>query len=187
MEKIYVVKYTGTFGFIKPHSAVRDAETYSQQFLTESIIIGMQDRIFGPGDKKQNLSINQICRNKVFHQGLSSQQETIKAPEIKFSRSKDTKALYSDSFSIIKRHVMIRPELYLGFNNEEDAKEAMYFMLRLSRNEDLMTPMDITDMSEEEFDKIKGIEYVPSKEGLFVGANRFNNFSPMYGELKINL
>ena len=39
--KYYVVKFTGPFGFIKPWTAVRDAsggETYSQQFLTPSIV-----------------------------------------------------------------------------------------------------------------------------------------------------
>ena len=43
--KYYVVKYAGPFGFIKPWTAVRDAsggETYSQQFLTPSIIEGIR-------------------------------------------------------------------------------------------------------------------------------------------------
>jgi hypothetical protein len=32
---MYVVKYSGPFGFIKPWTAVRDNETFSQQFLRE--------------------------------------------------------------------------------------------------------------------------------------------------------
>lgn len=39
---MYVVEYSGTFGFIKPWSAVRDSETFSQQFLTPSIVDGMK-------------------------------------------------------------------------------------------------------------------------------------------------
>lgn len=41
----YTVKYSGTFGFIKPWTAVRDAETYSQQFLTPSIMEGMRQKL----------------------------------------------------------------------------------------------------------------------------------------------
>ena len=35
---MYVVTYKGQFGFIKPWTAVRDGETFSQRFLTPSII-----------------------------------------------------------------------------------------------------------------------------------------------------
>ncbi len=34
---MYVIKYSGPFGFIKPWTAVRDSETYSQNFLIPSI------------------------------------------------------------------------------------------------------------------------------------------------------
>ena len=43
---MYVVKYTGVFGFIKPWTAVRDSLTYSQQFLTPSVIEGIEKKIF---------------------------------------------------------------------------------------------------------------------------------------------
>ena len=43
---IYVVKYSGPFGFIKPWTAVRDEEVYSQQFLTPSIVAGIERKIF---------------------------------------------------------------------------------------------------------------------------------------------
>ena len=45
-EMIYIVKYTGPFGFIKPWTAVRDSETYSQNFLTPSIIEGIEKKLF---------------------------------------------------------------------------------------------------------------------------------------------
>jgi hypothetical protein len=46
MEKYYVVKYSGQFGFIKPWTAVRDSETFSQQFLTPSIVEGIEKSYF---------------------------------------------------------------------------------------------------------------------------------------------
>jgi len=39
---MYVVKYDGHFGFIKPWTAVRDGEPFSQQFLTPSIVERMR-------------------------------------------------------------------------------------------------------------------------------------------------
>ena len=42
----YVIKYSGPFGFIKPWTAVRDSETYSQQFLTPSIVEGIEKKLF---------------------------------------------------------------------------------------------------------------------------------------------
>lgn len=45
-KKLFVVKYAGPFGFIKPWTAVRDGETYSQQFLTPSIVEGMEKKLF---------------------------------------------------------------------------------------------------------------------------------------------
>lgn len=43
---MYVVKYSGPFGFIKPWTAVRDTETFSQQFLTPSIVEGIEKKLF---------------------------------------------------------------------------------------------------------------------------------------------
>jgi hypothetical protein len=43
---MYVVKYTGPFGFIKPWTAVRDDLTFSQQFLTPSMIAGIERKLF---------------------------------------------------------------------------------------------------------------------------------------------
>ena len=43
---MYVVTYKGQFGFIKPWTAVRDEETFSQQFLTPSIIEGIEKKLF---------------------------------------------------------------------------------------------------------------------------------------------
>ena len=42
---LYIVKYSGPFGFIKPWTAVRDEKTFSQQFLTPSIIEGLRNLV----------------------------------------------------------------------------------------------------------------------------------------------
>ena len=70
--KYYVVKYSGSFGFIKPWSAVRDAsggETYSQQFLTPSIIEGI----------RQKLEVTSILRHRLSYAGMDIQQEVVQA------------------------------------------------------------------------------------------------------------
>lgn len=46
MKKLFCVQWGGQFGFIKPFCAVRDDKIYSQQFLTESIISGMEMKMF---------------------------------------------------------------------------------------------------------------------------------------------
>ena len=61
----YVVKYAGPFGFIKPWTAVRDSKTFSQQFLTPSIIEGM----------RQKLEVSEIVRHRLTYGGISVQQE----------------------------------------------------------------------------------------------------------------
>ena len=43
---LFIVKYSGKFGFIKPWTAVRDGETFSQQFLTPSTIKGIELKLF---------------------------------------------------------------------------------------------------------------------------------------------
>lgn len=62
---LYVVKYTGPFGFIKPWTAVRDSKTFSQQFLTPSIIEGI----------RQKLEVKTILRHKLTYTSISVQQE----------------------------------------------------------------------------------------------------------------
>ena len=66
--KYYVVKFTGPFGFIKPWTAVRDAsggETYSQQFLTPSIVEGI----------RQKLEVKSILRQRLIYAGIDVQKE----------------------------------------------------------------------------------------------------------------
>ena len=75
---LYVVKYTGKFGFIKPWTAVRDGKTYSQQFLTPSIIEGIEKKLF-PETLSCNGEIRKIKRYKLRYSSIDLQQEQIQA------------------------------------------------------------------------------------------------------------
>ncbi|MEZ4901763.1 MAG: hypothetical protein R2822_08415 [Spirosomataceae bacterium] len=76
MENYYVVKYSGSFGFIKPWTAVRDSETFSQQFLTPSIIEGIEKKLFPELlGEVHNGKILKIKRHRLNYQGLDIQQE----------------------------------------------------------------------------------------------------------------
>jgi hypothetical protein len=168
---LYTVKYEGPFGFIKPWTAVRDEKTFSQQFLTPSIIEGM----------RQKLQVDEILRHKLSFVKFSKQQEQTRPKHIK---------KWGKNFSIIERGVMIEPTLMLGFGSEEDAQCALEQHLCLCRNEDIVLPdgeRGIKEMSPEKFDELPGFElrFTDADEGFMVGYNRFNDFEPMYGSLEI--
>lgn len=70
---MYIVKYESHFGFIKPWTAVRDGETFSQQFLTPSIVEGIEKKLFPELLEKQG--IHKIKRHRLNYLGLDVQQE----------------------------------------------------------------------------------------------------------------
>lgn len=172
MDLIYIVKYTGPFGYIKPWTAVRDELTYSQPFLTPSIIEGM----------KQKLEVNEILRHRLKHYGLSIQQERTQSPGWKVGRTQ-----MSRSLSILSRGVMLQPELTLAFNTKEEAELAAVQHICLCRNEDVLLPNDIQEITMTDFEKITGVElkFGMSEDSFLVGYNRFENAAPMYGHLVI--
>ena len=170
---MFIVSYSGPFGFIKPWTAVRDALTYSQTFLTPSIIEGM----------RQKLDVSSILRHRLRHCGLSVQQERTQSAGWLVTTKQATRPL-----SIIERGVMIAPKLFLAFPTLEDAEKASTQHLCLCRNEDVLLPDgDIHEMSEEEFDLVAGIElrFGQFDESFLVGFNRFEQAAPMYGRLVI--
>lgn len=171
-QNIYIVRYTGPFGFIKPWTAVRDELTYSQTFLTPSIIEGM----------RQKLEVTAILRHRLIHHGLSIQQERTQSAGWKQERARMTRTL-----SIIKRGVMLQPILTLAFATEEDAEKAATQHLCLCRNEDVLLPFDLKVLSLSEFDALPGIElkFGETPDSFLVGFNRFAEATPMYGHLTI--
>lgn len=179
----YIVKYTGKFGFIKPWTAVRDGETFSQQFLTPSIIEGMEKKLF-PETLSLNGKITKIIRHKLCYSAIDSQQEVTQTRGWKV-----TKKDMSRERSILKRGVMIDPVLYLAFDNQADAEIASKQHICLCRNEDVMLPdSEIMELSEEQFADLEGFElrFGESESSFLVGYNRFDNNKPMYGWIEYN-
>lgn len=176
MTMLYVVKYSGPFGFIKPWTAVRDGKTFSQQFLTPSIIEGL----------RQKLEVHSIHRHKLTYSSISLQQEQTQTRGwVKKAQQK----MMLRNQSILERGVMINPILYLALENEEDAQKSAKQHICLCRNEDLLLPEpQIILLEETEFDQLAGFElrFGENESSFLVGFNRFDNAKPMYGWLEIS-
>jgi len=171
----FVVKYSGPFGFIKPWTAVRDGKTFSQQFLTPSIIEGI----------RQKLEVHSIVRHKLAYSSISVQQEQTQTRG--WEKKTQLKMMVRNQ-SILERGVMIDPILFLAFETEEEAQKSAKQHVCLCRNEDVLLPeSDIVAMEEAEFDQITGFElrFGESEKSFLVGFNRFEEAKPMYGWLEI--
>ena len=172
---LYVVKYSGPFGFIKPWTAVRDSKTFSQQFLTPSIIEGL----------RQKLEVNSIVRYKLSYSCISVQQEQT---QTRGWEKKTQQKLMVRNQSILERGVMVNPILYLVFESKEDAQKSSTQHICLCRNEDILFPeAEIIEIDETEFNKLSGFElrFGESENSFLVGFNRFDAAKPMYGWLEI--
>jgi hypothetical protein len=172
---LYVVKYSGPFGFIKPWTAVRDSKTFSQQFLTPSIIEGI----------RQKLEVNSIVRHKLTYSSISVQQEQT---QTRGWEKKTQMKMMVRNQSILERGVMINPILYLAFEKEEEAQKSAKQHICLCRNEDVLFPdSEFKPMEETEFDQLTGFElrFGETEKSFLVGFNRFDEAKPMYGWLEI--
>ena len=180
---MYIVKYTGKFGFIKPWTAVRDGETFSQQFLTPSIIEGIEKKLF-PELLKYNGVISKIQRHKLSYTAIDMQQEVTQTRGWKISKQQMTRQR-----SILLRGIMLDPILYLAFKDRNDAVVASKQHICLCRNEDILLPCtDIYEYTEDEFDRLDGFElrFGESEQSFLVGFNRFDRGNPMYGWIEYN-
>jgi hypothetical protein len=181
---MFVVTYSGKFGFIKPWTAVRDGETYSQQFLTPSIIEGIEKKLF-PEMLQYPGVIEHIVRHKLHYEGISIQQEQTQARGWTEKRKLNK---MERGRSILNRGVMLNPVLKLAFNNVSDAEEAAKQHICLCRNEDILLPEpEIVEMSEDDFSKLDGFElrFGESEQSFLVGYNRYDGGKPMYGWIEI--
>ncbi len=172
----YVVKFSGPFGFIKPWTAVRDGKTFSQQFLTPSIIEGI----------RQKLEVESILRHKLKYSAISVQQEQT---QTRGWENKSEQKLMVRNQSILERGIMIDPVLFLAFSCERDAIKGTQQHICLCRNEDILLPdPEILKMEEPMFNQIAGFElrFGESDDSFLVGFNRFENAKPMYGWLEIS-
>lgn len=187
----YIVKYSGPFGFIKPWTAVRDSETYSQQFLTLSIVAGIERKLFPQLLKNDDGEIKKIVGHRLTYKQISQQQEQIQPRGWNERGSKNNKS-YERPYAILIRGVMIEPILFLAFQELKDAKLAVRQHICLSRNEDILYPNEeILEVSKEEFNAneelFSGFELVfeKSEQSFLVGYNRFKQSEKMFGYIKI--
>lgn len=188
--QIYIVKYTGPFGFIKPWTAVRDEEVYSQQFLTPSVAGGIERKLF-PELLNEPWEIYKIKGHRLTYSQISQQKEQTQ-PRGWNEKGRGTKKEYSRPYSILKRGVLVNPSLYLAFENKQDAETAGKQHICLARNEDVLYPdPQIIEVPEKEFNKNEelfyGFELVFEKNdrSFLVGYNRLNDNQPMFGWLRI--
>lgn len=182
----FVVKYSGPFGFIKPWTAVRDSETFSQQFLTPSIVEGIEKKLF-PELLKES-GIKKIKRHRLSYSHINQQQEVIQTRGWNTTK-KGKQFLYERPTAILIRGVLLEPVLHLAFLALEDAEIASKQHVCLCRNEDILMPSEIIEVSDDEFDngeRFNGYELIFEKtdDAFHVGYNRLSN-EPMYGWLKI--
>lgn len=191
---MFVVKYSGPFGFIKPWTAVRDSETFSQQFLTPSIVEGIEKKLFP--ELLNEVGIKKIIRHRLTYSGLSPQQEQTQPRGVKQNPTKITKNIkyveLTRTKSILTRSVLINPVLFIAFCNFNDAEIAATQHICLCRNEDVLLPSEeITEISAVEFDnplgEYRGFELIfeNNQDSFLVGSNRFKNNEFMYGRLHI--
>ncbi|MFA6878001.1 MAG: hypothetical protein WCQ76_03745 [Fusobacterium sp.] len=191
MENIYVIRYSGPFGFIKPWTAVRDSEVYSQQFLTPSIIAGIERKLFPELLKDDDGDIKKIIGHRLSYRQISQQQEQIQPRGWNRKRSGADKGFHRP-YAILVRGVLVNPVLWLAFKEKLDAERAIKQHICLSRNEDILLPdEDIFEVTKDDFNNnenlFSGFELVFEKneKSFLVGYNRFKNGQPMYGYLKI--
>lgn len=187
---MYIVKYTGPFGFIKPWTAVRDEEVFSQQFLTPSIVGGIERKLF-PELLKNEWGIYKIKGHRLTYSQVSQQQEQTQ-PRGWNEKGRGRKREYSRPFAILKRGVLLNPILHLAFNSREDAEVALKQHVCLARNEDILYPdSEIIETTQREFNENEelfyGFELVfeETENSFNVGYNRLNNGEPMYGWLRV--
>lgn len=186
MNKYYVVKYTGPFGFIKPWTAVRDSETFSQQFLTPSIVEGIEKKLFP--ELLQERGIKKIVRHRLTYHQITQQQEVIQTRG--WNKKKvGNQFLFDRPTAVLIRGILLNPTLYLAFSTKEDASRAADQHICLCRNEDILYPDSVQQVSEDAFDEdenYSGFELMFEKndESFQVGYNRWTR-KPMFGWLKI--
>ncbi|MBN2426414.1 MAG: hypothetical protein JXR46_06730 [Calditrichaceae bacterium] len=198
---MFIVKYAGPFGYIKPWTAVRDIETFSQQFLTPSILEGIEKKIFP--ELLEEKGIKKILRHRLTYAGISKQQEQTQPRGLKLKTERiDKKKKIVEIIrtkSILTRGILIKPILYLAFEKKEDSEIAIKQHICLCRNEDILYPMPfdfnkydfIREIDYKEFDnpdgEYCGFELMIEKinKSFIVGYNRFNDNKPMYGWINI--
>ncbi|MFW6272737.1 MAG: hypothetical protein ACOC2U_03050 [bacterium] len=185
---MYIVKYSGSFGFMKPWSAVRDSKTKSNDFLTPSVLMGIERKLF------DELDVNdlKIKRHRLQFSGVSFQQEQTTSINYEIKKPKKSKVkTIRKSQSIVSRGVLVNPILYLCFEEKEFAEEALTQHIVLGRNEDILLPECLLEIELDDFNSdttYSGFESFISNgdeiNSIYCGMNKYTN-QPQYCVRKI--
>lgn len=184
---IFIIKYTGPFGFIKPWTAVRDSETFSQQFLTPSIVEGMEKKLFPQLLKEQG--IKKIVGHRLSYDQITGQQEVIQTRGWNSTR-KGSQYLFERATAVLIRGILHNPVLHIAFATLKDAEHAFTQHICLCRNEDILFPEEIIETTDEQFQNndelFAGYELVFEKKdkSFLVGYHRVSQ-QPMYGWIRV--
>lgn len=187
------MRYSGPFGFIKPWTAVRDSETFSQQFLTPSIVEGIEKKLFPELLKERG--IKKIVGHRLSYDQITNQQEVIQTRGWN-STKKGKELLFDRPRAILLRGLLHNPVLHLAFETLEDAEIATGQHVCLCRNEDILFPCR-TDRNEviietnakrfvEDEETFFGFELVFEKnaQSFLTGYHRSTK-EPMYGWIRV--
>jgi len=174
-----ILKYEGSFGFIKPWTAVRDSVTKSNHYLTPSILMGIERKLFPELSLNDNGKLNKISRYRLSFQDISFQQESTLAVNYVRKGNKKKGFHFERKNGIVSRGLLINPVLYLVFNSEIDIQSAKNEHICLCRNEDIMLPVDIIKTNEFDFDNdpdFSGYEtFESNSDGIYCGYNKYTN------------
>lgn len=185
--KYFVVKYSGTFGFIKPWTAVRDSETFSQQFLTPSIVEGIEKKLFP--ELLGSIGVQKILGHRLSYGQVTGQQEVIQTRGWNSTR-KGKEYLFERPKAILIRGILYNPVLHLAFGAEIDAEIANKQHVCLCRNEDMLYPEGMVTAEKTEFNEneelFPGFELIFEKneKSFLVGYHRVSQ-EPMYGWIRV--
>ena len=164
---------------------MRDAEIYSQPFLTPSILEGI----------RQKLGVERIASHRLSHAGIARQQEQTQARA--WAKAQDKSLPKGDqrfnrARGILVRGVMLSPHLHLAFETPAEAERAAEQHVCLCRNEDVLLPDAPVALTTAAFDEIPGMTFEASTGAgaLLVGYDRFHPDGdarprPMTGHLRI--
>lgn len=177
---LYVVKYQGKFGFIKPWTAGRDEYTNSLRTLYKSSLMGIEKKLFPELFNEKDLC--KIKRYRIDFDTIKTVKETTRSAVPKKIKNKDkNKIKYEYQSSIVNRGVLINPTLFLVFKNKEDVDVAMKQHVCLSRNEDVMLPIELIELNNmedfEQLEEFSGFEMEffdnPVDNAFWCGKNKY--------------
>lgn len=186
-DMLYIVKYTGKFGFIRPVNCDKNDEIYSQDFLVSSHLIGIRDKLKTGNIRRHLLNANDgFCVETNETNSIQFPFHSIKFLNLPMDREKS-------KMSILRVGKLINPTLWLAFSKEEDMLKAKTQSIHLTDSENMIFPTEYFNMSEYEFNKFQdetgGKEFIETFDDndLLFGYNRYsknkrtNKFDRIYG------